>query len=86
VTVPVTVQREGNLLGLFFTDHPVRSYADARAADHARYAAFFWGMLERGYWLAPSGYEAIFLSTAHTPEDVDATIAAAADVAATLDG
>jgi glutamate-1-semialdehyde 2,1-aminomutase len=84
--LPATVQRAGNLLGLFFTDRPVQDYAGARAADHARYAAFFWGMLDRGHWLAPSGYEAIFLSTAHTPDDVDATVAAAAEVAATLDG
>jgi glutamate-1-semialdehyde 2,1-aminomutase len=82
--LPAVVQREGNLLGLFFGDQPVTDYVGARAADHARYAAFFNGMLERGHYLAPSGYEAIFLSTAHTPDDIDATLAAAAEVAAHL--
>ncbi|HVM00323.1 MAG TPA: glutamate-1-semialdehyde 2,1-aminomutase [Egibacteraceae bacterium] len=83
--VAAVVQRAGNLFGLFFTPPggdggPVRDYAGARAADHARYAAFFTGMLARGHYLPPSGYEALFVSLAHTPEDIDATVAAAAEV------
>ena len=82
--VPARVQRAGTLLSVFFTTEPVRDHDGARAADHRRYAAFFHGMLERGHYLPPSGYEAIFLSTAHTEADIDATVTAAAEVAADL--
>jgi glutamate-1-semialdehyde 2,1-aminomutase len=46
-------------------DRPVRDFSDAQAADHDLYARFFWEMLDRGVWLPPSGYEAMFLSAAH---------------------
>ena len=59
------VVRCGTLTGLFFAGTPVRDYADAQAADHAAYARFFHGMLDRGVFLPPSGYEAIFVSLAH---------------------
>lgn len=84
--VPVTIQRCRSLFSVFFSAAPVRSYDDARAADHAAYARFFNGMLERGHYLPPSGYEAIFVSLAHTKADIDATVAAARDVAADLAG
>lgn len=79
--VPVQVARVGSLFSLFFHDQPVTNYAEARNADHSRYAEFFHGMLTRGHSLPPSGYEAWFVSTAHTQADIDATVAAAADVA-----
>jgi glutamate-1-semialdehyde 2,1-aminomutase len=79
--VAAVVQRAGGLCGLFFADGAVRDYAAARAADHGRYAAFFHAMLDRGFYLAPSGYEAIFLSLAHTPDDIDAAVDAAAESA-----
>lgn len=82
--VPAVLQREGNLFGLFFTAGPVTDYDGAKAADHARYARFFHGMLARGHYLPPSGYEAMFVSTAHTEEDIDATVEAARAVARTL--
>ena len=82
--VPAQVPREGTLLGVFFTSTPVRDWAGAAAADHGRYARFFNGMLARGHYLPPSGYECIFVSLAHTDADIDATIAAAKDVAAGL--
>jgi glutamate-1-semialdehyde 2,1-aminomutase len=83
--VPVLLPRCRNLFGLFFTDAAaVRDFDEAKAADHGRYARFFNGMLARGHYLAPSGYEAVFLSLAHTDDDVDATVAAAAEVAAEL--
>lgn len=84
--IPARVQRVGNLFGVYFTDQAVTDYDGAKAADHERYAAFFHGMLAQGHYLPPSGYEAMFVSTAHTEEDIDATIAAAATVAPTLAG
>lgn len=83
--LPAVVQRAGNLFSVFFgTGAPVRDYPGARAADHGRYAAFFTGMLERGHYLPPSGYEALFVSLAHTDQDVEDTVTAAGAVAATL--
>ena len=75
----------GPLVGLFFTDDPVRHYDDAKAAAATgRYAPFFHGMLDRGFALAPGPYEALFPSLAHSDADLDQTIEAAAAVAATL--
>jgi glutamate-1-semialdehyde 2,1-aminomutase len=76
--------RAWTLGGLFFVDDPVRDYEAAKRADHERYARFFHGMLERGIALAPSGYEAMFPSLAHTSGDITATLDAAAEVAARL--
>jgi glutamate-1-semialdehyde 2,1-aminomutase len=73
---PATAVRAGSLLTLFFTPHPVRNYADAKKADTKRFAAFFQSMLDRGIFLAPSQFEAMFVSAAHTPADIDHTIAA----------
>ena len=69
----------GSLATLFFTAEPVRSYSDAKRSDTKRYARFFREMLDRGGFLAPSQFEAAFVSVAHTPEDVTRTIAAARD-------
>jgi glutamate-1-semialdehyde 2,1-aminomutase len=83
--VPAILPRCRSLFGIFFTDEPeVRDYVGAKRADHDRYSAFFNGMLARGHYLPPSGYEAIFVSLAHTEADLDATIAAAAEVAKEL--
>jgi glutamate-1-semialdehyde 2,1-aminomutase len=76
--VPVTVNRAHTLLSVFFSEGPVRSYADARAADHERFARFFHHMLERGVYLPPSGYEMWTLSTEHGPAEVERTIEAVA--------
>jgi glutamate-1-semialdehyde 2,1-aminomutase len=75
--VPVTVNRRASMLTAFFTDGPVRDYTTARRADTARYAAFFRAMLDRGVALAPSQFEAAFLSAAHTDADVERTLQAA---------
>jgi len=72
-----TVQRVGSMLTLF--DRPVRNYDDARAADTERYAALFRHLLERGIYIAPSQFEAMFVSLAHTEDDADATVEAVAD-------
>jgi glutamate-1-semialdehyde 2,1-aminomutase len=84
--VPARIQRVASLFGLYFTDSPVTDYDAAKAADHDRYAAFFHGMLGQGVYLPPSGYEAMFVSTAHSEQDIDVTIEAARTVAATLEG
>jgi len=59
----------------------VHDYADAQAADHARYARFFHGMLERGVFLPPSGYETMFVSLAHTDTQLDSIVDAASEAA-----
>jgi glutamate-1-semialdehyde 2,1-aminomutase len=59
------------MLTAFFTDGPVTDYASAKRADTTRYARFFHGMLDRGVCLAPSQFEAAFVSLAHRDEDLD---------------
>jgi glutamate-1-semialdehyde 2,1-aminomutase len=71
------VQAVGSLMTLFFVARPVQNYSDAKKSDTARYAAFFNAMLERGILLAPSQFEAAFVSSAHTDADIDATVSAA---------
>src|SRR5260370_16362831 len=68
--------RVGSLLTLFFSGEPVRDYAGAKKCDTRRFAAFFRAMLDRGVFLAPSQFEALFVSAAHTDADIDRTIAA----------
>ena len=68
-----------SLATLFFGDAPVKSYSDAKRSDTKRYARFFREMLERGIFLAPSQFEAAFVSAAHTTNDIKQTIAAASD-------
>ena len=68
--------RVGSLLTLFFSREPVADYAAAKKCDTRRFASFFRAMLDRGVFLAPSQFEALFVSAAHTDEDVDRTVAA----------
>jgi glutamate-1-semialdehyde 2,1-aminomutase len=75
--VAAQVTRAFTLVGVFFASSPVRNYEDARAADHARYAGLFHGLLDQGVYFAPSGYETLFPSLAHTEADIDRTIEAA---------
>ena len=75
--VPLTINRVGGAFSTHFCDHPVTNYAEAQNTDGEAFARFFRLMLERGVYLAPSKYEAWFLTTAHTDDDVDATLAAA---------
>jgi glutamate-1-semialdehyde 2,1-aminomutase len=82
--VAVQVPQAGTLSGLFFSATPVRSYEDAQAGDHERYARFFHGMLDRGVFLAPSSYEVMFVSLAHTDDDLARTVELAADAATHL--
>jgi len=71
---------EGGMFGFFFLDSLPRHYAQVMATDKERFNRFFHGMLDRGVYLAPALYEAGFVSAAHSEADIDATIAAAADV------
>src|SRR5207302_266819 len=69
--------RESGMLGLTFRKTPIRNFADAKGGDHARFAKFFHAMLDRGVWLPPSSYEAMFVSAAHTGEHVREIVSAA---------
>ena len=64
---------------LFMTDHRVRDFEEARRCDTERYAALFRHLLEHGIYVAPSQFEAMFLSLAHGDEEIDRTIEAVAD-------
>jgi glutamate-1-semialdehyde 2,1-aminomutase len=75
--VRATVNRVGSMLTAFLAPDPVTDWTSAARADRARYARFFHAMLARGVYLAPSQFEAAFLSTAHSPDDVGATVEAA---------
>ncbi len=77
----VTVNRVGSMFTFFFTGRPVRNYADAQTCDTERFARFHRAMLERGIYLAPSQFEAGFVSAAHTSEDIAKTVAAAREAA-----
>jgi glutamate-1-semialdehyde 2,1-aminomutase len=74
--VAAMAPRFGSLLTLFFSPDPVTDYTSAKRTDTKRFAAFFRAMLERGIFLAPSQFEAMFVSAAHTEADIDRTIAA----------
>jgi glutamate-1-semialdehyde 2,1-aminomutase len=74
-----TVQRVGAMLTLFCKDEPVENFDDARTADAERYAALFRHLLARGVYVAPSQFEAMFVSLAHGDREVDRTVEAVAD-------
>jgi glutamate-1-semialdehyde 2,1-aminomutase len=83
--VPLSTNHVCGMFGLFFTsDRKVTSYAEATACDVERFKRFFHGMLDEGVYLAPSAFEAGFVSAAHTDADIDATVSAAARVFAQL--
>ena len=74
--VPITVNRVGSMMSVFFGASPVRSLAEAKRTHHGHYPKFFWAMLERGVYLPPSPFESSFLSLAHGTKDLDATSSA----------
>jgi len=78
--VALTLNRCGSMFGLYFTDRPVWNLDDAMTSDRERFRRFFHGMLEAGVYLAPSPFEAGFLSTAHGEAEVESTVRAAAEV------
>jgi glutamate-1-semialdehyde 2,1-aminomutase len=77
--LPGQVNNSGSLATLFFSDQPVRDYASAKHSNTQLYARFFREMLDRGVFLAPSQFEAAFVSAVHTPQDIDFAISAATE-------
>lgn len=75
--LPLTQNRVGSMFTLFFTDKQVEDYDSAVTSDKQRFAVYFNAMLERGIYLAPSQFEAAFMSAAHTENDIDGTLSAA---------
>ena len=82
--VPMQINTCGSMFCGYFTGEPVHNVADAMKSDRERFKKYFHGMLEEGVYLAPSQFEAGFLSTAHTAADIDQTVRAAAKVLRTL--
>lgn len=74
--MPVQVERVGTMFGFFFSEQPIINWATAKLADTARFAAFHQVMLEHGVYLAPSQFEAGFISTMHGEQEIRATLAA----------
>jgi glutamate-1-semialdehyde 2,1-aminomutase len=80
--VACSVGRCGSMMTLFFGAEPVTDWDAAARCDTKRYARYFWGMIDRGVYLPCSQYEALFVSIAHSEDDIDATVAAAGEVLA----
>ncbi len=81
---PFSAQSIGSMFGLYFRDTPPRNFAEVMQCDRERFNRFFHAMLERGVYLAPSAYEAGFVSAAHGAAEIDETLAAAREAFATL--
>ncbi len=75
--VSIQINRVGSLLGMFFTEKPIKNFDDVQTTHIAQFKQFFAGMLEKGVYLAPSAYEAMFISLSHTEKDIEKTIEAA---------
>ncbi|HXG10581.1 MAG TPA: glutamate-1-semialdehyde 2,1-aminomutase [Gemmataceae bacterium] len=82
--LPHQLARCGSMWTLFFNPEPVTDYDTARRSDTARFARFFWAMIDRGIYLPCSQFEAAFLSAAHTEADVEQTVAAAREALAAV--
>jgi glutamate-1-semialdehyde 2,1-aminomutase len=77
--VPFTINQVGSMVSIFFTGGPVTGFASAAASDTEAFKDYFWHMISRGVYLAPSQYEAGFISAAHTEEDLERTFGAAGE-------
>ena len=82
--VPVQFNRCGSMFCAYFTSEPVHNLAEAMKSDRSRFAKFFHGLLAEGVYLAPSQFEAGFISTAHTAADIDRTVEVAAKILSKL--
>ena len=82
--IPLTVNHKGSMAGIFFHEGPVETFDDVMGSDTGRYARFFHAMLEDGIYLAPSPFEALFLSTAHTRDVLEKSFASARKCLLTL--
>jgi glutamate-1-semialdehyde 2,1-aminomutase len=80
------LNRVGSMVGIFLTDHPVGNFEDAKTSDLEKFALYYRKMLDRGIYLAPSQFEALFVSAAHSDQDIDDTVAAAEYVFSELIG
>ena len=78
--VPIAADRVGSMLGVFFADGPVHNLKEAKEADLDRFSAYYRAMLERGIYLAPSQFEALFVSASHDKLAIESTIEAAEEV------
>lgn len=74
--IDITVNQAGSMIGMFFKQAPVSNYQESKASDTAFFAKYYKEMADRGIFLPPSQFEGIFLSTAHTPKDIEATLTA----------
>ena len=83
-SIPLQINRAGSMLGVFFTDRPVIDFALAQTSDLDMFATYYRGMIAEGIFLPPSQFEGLFLSVAHTDEDIEQTIRAVNRVFATL--
>ena len=72
--VPIVVNRVGSLLSCFFTNRPVCNFEDVKSTNIRQFKSFFAEMLARGIYIAPSAYEAMFVSLAHSKSDIEKTI------------
>ena len=75
--IPHTINRAGSMIGFFFTNEEVTNYEKAKTSDLEMFAIYYREMAEQGIFLPPSQFEGLFLSTEHTDEDIEKTIAAA---------
>ena len=75
--IPVTINRVGSIMSCFFTDQPLRNFTDVQSTNIKQFKRFFAEMLRQGIYLAPSAYEAMFVSLAHSQQDIEKTIEAA---------
>src|SRR3990172_1500628 len=82
--VHITINRVGSIMSCFFTDKPVRNFADVQATDIGTFKKYFAAMLNQGIYLAPSAYEAMFVSLAHSGQDIEKTIEAAGNAFAQI--
>ena len=82
--IPVQFNRCGSMFCAYFATQPVHNLADAMESDRERFKRYFHGMLEEGVYLAPSQFEAGFISTAHSEQDIATTVEAARKVMGTL--
>jgi glutamate-1-semialdehyde 2,1-aminomutase len=78
--IPHNVARVGSMMTFFFNPMPVTDWEVAALCDVKRYAEYFHGLLDRGFYMPCSQYEALFVSTVHTDTEIDATIDAVAEV------
>jgi glutamate-1-semialdehyde 2,1-aminomutase len=78
--VPIVVNRVGSLLSCFFTNRPVRNFEGVKSTNIRQFKTFFAEMLNRGIYIAPSAYEAMFVSLAHSRQDIEKTIRAGREI------